>query len=688
MRVILTAACLAMVSAAQEPGLPQFSTTTRLVVLNVTVRDRSGKAVENLHQDDFLVLEDGKPQTISVFEFQRLGIPEANAPQAGKPSFAPRKGGGRSTHAGPVQYKDRRLIVLYFDLSSMPPEDVARAQRGALKFVENSMAAVDLVAVMSYGARLRMEQDFTADAELLRKAIRGLRAGEASEWAAELETGDPELAADSGAAFQADDAEFQFFNTDRRLAALENAVRMLAALPEKKALVYFSSGAGTAVMGNLSQLRATVNAAVRANVSFFPVDARGLMAMPPGGDASRGAPKGAALFSGKAQFGLINAFHAQQETLYTLAADTGGKATLDSNDLSEGIVQAQKAVESYYILGYYSSNPAEDGRFRRTEVRLKNRHGFHLDHRAGYFAAKRFDRMGGTEKERQLEDALLLGDPIHDLPLALEVDSFRLSSRRYFAAVAVKIPGSSVPVARKGGAESATFDFIGQVRDMRGSLVAGVRDAITVRLGSDASGGHKRGHIQYDTGFTLAPGEYRLRFLVRENHSGRMGTFERVFRAPEAWPEREWLSMSSVVWSVQREALLAAAGRADGNQKRLAAHPLVRDGAKLIPSITRVFRQSHTLIAYAEVYDPSCSSDHPKPSVAAAVGLYRAGSLVKESEPVVMEEYVRQRSGVVPVEVQVPLNEIPPGRYVAQFNVFDQVARSFAQRRVNIVVLP
>lgn len=179
-----------------------------------------------------------------------------------------------------------------------------------------------------------------------------------------------------------------------------------------------------------------------------------------------------------------------------------------------------------------------------------------------------------------------------------------------------------------------------------------------------------------------------MRFLVRENQTGQMGTFETVFRVPDTWPEREWLSLSSVVWSAQREALAAAVGRADSNQKRMAAHPLVRDGTKLIPSVTRVFRQDQTLVAYAEVYGPSSSSEHPKPSVAAAVGLYRAGRLIEESEPVVAEEYAGQRSGVVALEVRVPLKDLPPGRYVAQFNVFDRVARSFAQRRASIVVLP
>lgn len=680
---------LTVLLAAQEPSVVKFSTTTRLVILDVTVKDRSGKPVEDLKPEDFAISEDGKVQKIAIFEFQRLGIPEAAV--AARPRASARVGAQRGQIGarlrGQVQYQDRRLIVLYFDFSAMPPEDQTRAQRGALKFVDEKMTHDDLIAVMVYGARLRIEQDFTDDRDRLKSVIRAFRIGEASDLAADLAAGDPDLAADSGAAFQADDAEFHIFNTDRKLAALENATRMLAALPEKKALVYFSSGIGKTGIENISQLRAAVNAAVRANVAFYPVDAGGLVAMAPGGDASRGAPKGAALFSGKTQFGLMDSLRAQQQTLYTLAADTGGKAMLDSNDLSEGITQAQKAMESYYILGYYSTNPAEDGRFRRTQVRLRDRQSYRLDYRAGYFAAKRFDKMTGTDKERQLEDALMLGDPMNELPIALEVNSFRLAPERYFVPVALKIPGSQVPLARKGAEEHTVLDFIGQVRDQRGSLVATVRDAIRVRLDEEVLARQKRGHLQYDTGFTLAAGEYRLKFLVRENQSGRVGTFETAFRVPESWPEREWISMSSVVWSAQRETLAAAAGRADGNQKRMAAHPLVRDGAKLIPSVTRVFRRTQSLIAYAEMYQPSVSSDHPKPSVAAAVTVYRDRQLVIESEPLVVQEYGRQR-GTVPLEVRMRLGDLLPGRYVVQFSVFDRIARTFAQRRANIVVLP
>ncbi len=185
--------------------------------------------------------------------------------------------------------------------------------------------------------------------------IRGLTAGDTGM--ANGSTGD-DSEADTGAAYTQDDSEFNIFNTDRKLAALESAVKMLGSLPEKKALVYFASGMTRTGIDNQAQLRATVNAAIRSNVAFYPVDARGLVATAPLGDATQGSPGGQGMYSGSSQRTAQANFQAQQESLHTLAADTGGKALLDNNDLSLGIVQAQKDTSSYYILGYYSSNAA------------------------------------------------------------------------------------------------------------------------------------------------------------------------------------------------------------------------------------------------------------------------------------------------------------------------------------------
>src|SRR6185295_2526361 len=156
-------------------------------------------------------------------------------------------------------------------------------------------------------------------------------------------TGD-ESDPDTGAAFTQDESEFNIFNTDKKLAALESAVKMLASLPEKKALVYFASGMSKTGIDNQAQLRATVNAAIRSNVAFYPVDARGLVAAAPMGDATKGSPGGRAMYSGSSQRTNQSNLQAQQDTLFTLAGDTGGKALIDNNDLAMGIVQAQKDI--------------------------------------------------------------------------------------------------------------------------------------------------------------------------------------------------------------------------------------------------------------------------------------------------------------------------------------------------------
>jgi hypothetical protein len=205
--------------------------------------------------------------------------------------------------------------------------------------------------------------------------------------------------------FVADETEFNIFNSDRKLAALEDAARKLQYYPEKKALVYISSGIQKSGVDNQSQLQATVNAAIKANVAFYPIDARGLMATPPGGDASTAASVGSNLYSGSAQQTLMVNFHNTQETLDTLAADTGGKALLDSNDLTLGMTQVQKDISSYYMLTYATANGAEDGKYRRIQVKLAPKLAdlrAKLEFKQGYYAPTTFAKMTGTNKEAQL----------------------------------------------------------------------------------------------------------------------------------------------------------------------------------------------------------------------------------------------------------------------------------------------
>ncbi len=694
------AAALALASAGQPPPeTVKFEATSNLVVVNVSVRDRSGQPVEDLRKEDFVLYEDDKPQKISIFELQRLSsesLPPIihtsldKLPPEKPAAEEAEKPGQPSPQPGAIRYKDRRLLVLFFDFSSMKPAEEIRAQQAALKFLDDQMTASDMVAVMTFSSSLELVEDFTDDREKLAQAIRDLPVGDMAELAEDAAAADEEEDAsdESNILFMADDTEFNIFNTDRRLSALESATRHLATLAEKKALVYFSSGVGKTGVENQSQLRATINSALKSNVVFYPVDARGLVAEAPMGDASQGAVKGTALYSGKMQRDRQQKRNDAQETLYSLAADTGGKALFDDNDLTLGIVQAQQDTASYYILGYYSTNAAEDGRFRRLKVKVPARPRVRLEHRAGYYAARLFKDFTAADKERQLEEALQLGNPRTELPLALEVNWFRLARDRYFAPVAVKIPGSQIELAHKGASETTELDFIGQVRDSKGKLAGAVRDTIRVKLSGADAGEWSRRHLEYDTGFTLAPGAYRLRFLARENRTGKMGTFETRFTVPDLSAQDNGLRMSSVVWSNQREPLNAAIGGAGASKKLLALHPLIRDSQKLVPNITHVFRRSQTLYVYFEVYDPGVDEHEAAPSVAASLSLYRGRSQIFESQPVRLTSFSAARGRTVAFQFQAPLKPLAAGQYTCQLNVVDETGRKFAFVRAPLVLLP
>ena len=699
MRVLTTAILIAQLagSAPQDaPDVPKgtfkFEATTQLVVVNVAVKTRNGEPVEGLKASDFTVTEDGKPQQIKVFESQRLentvlpepGLKTRSSESAVAPAAVPAATATRiaPAKAGEVKYKDRRLLVLFFDQAGMGVSDQIRAQQGALKFLTSQITQSDLVAVMTYSTELKVLQDFIGDRDRLVQVIRGLPIGETGM--SNGSTGS-EAEGDTGAAYSADDSEFNIFNTDRKLAALESAAKMLGSLPEKKALVYFASGMSRTGIDNQAQLRATVNAAIRGNVAFYPVDARGLAASAPLGDATQASQGGQGMYSGSSQRSAQESFQGQQESLYSLASDTGGKALLDQNDLALGITQAQRDISSYYILGYYSTNAALDGRYRRIKVQISRNQSAKLDYRSGYFASKEFKRFTSSDRERQLQEALMLGDPVTDLSLALEVNYFRQARDRYFVPVSVKIPGADIELARKGGAESTRLDFIGEVRDSKGALQGTVRDEITVKLKGETLGQLARHNLEYDTGFTLKPGAYTLKFLARENETGKMGTFETKFAVPDLTTERNYLPISSVVLSYQREKLGTALASAEKNKKLVASSPLVQDGEKLIPSVTRVFRKDQEMYVYLEAYQPAAETTQ---FMVATVSFYRGKVKAFETAPLQIREGLDPKSKAVPVRFSVPLGKLEPGRYTCQVNVLNPSAQKFAAWRSPMVLLP
>ena len=266
------------------------------------------------------------------------------------------------------QFKDRRLIVLFFDLSAMEPDEIDHAVTSAEHYVDTQMAPADLVSIVSLGSSLLVNQDFTADRALLKKQLEAFSAGSGQGFE-EGTTGTTEGTPDTGQPFTADDTEYNIFNTDRRLEALRSVAEKLSHVQQKKSLIYFSSGMDRTGIENQSELRAAVNAAVRSNLAIYTMDMRGLQALVAGGEAQNASLRGVSAYSGQSTLNALNSNFTTQETLVTLASDTGGRAFLDSNDFSKIFKGVQQDTSTYYLLGYHSTNPARDGRYRRITVK-------------------------------------------------------------------------------------------------------------------------------------------------------------------------------------------------------------------------------------------------------------------------------------------------------------------------------
>ncbi len=670
-------------------GTVTFTTGTQLVVEAVVVTDKKGNPIEGLTAKDVTITEDGAPQEIRFFEHQVLPQAPGQAPASSEPEnihIYDKLGRTQITGetAGNTRYKDRRLLALYFDMTAMPPGDQLRALGAAERFIRTQMAPADLLAILRYtGGAVDVLQDFTADRDRLLSILQTMVVGEGQGLDS---SADDASSPDMGAAFGQDDSEFNIFNTDRQLSALQTAANMLARLSEKKSLIYFASGLRLNGLNNQAQLHATINSAIRAGVSFWPIDARGLVAEAPLGDATMGSPGNNGMYSGAAALAVTSNLQQSQDTLYALASDTGGKALLDYNDLAKGILQAEQAVSSYYILGYYTTNTPQDGKFRRIKISLNGNVAANLDYRQGYFAGKQFSKFTAADKERQLEDALMLPDPITELTIAMEVDYFQLNRAEYFVPIVVKIPGRELALAKKGGAERTLIDFIGEIKDNYGTTITNVRDKVDIRLSDATALELAKRPIEYDAGFTLLPGKYTIKFLARDSETGRIGTYQTAFVIPNLNKEEKRIPISSVVLSSQRVDLKDALYNAvKGKDRAETANPLVRDGQKLIPSVTRVFTKGREMYVYLQAYEQGVVAAQP---LIAFVSLYAGQKKVFETQPVEVRNATNDRLKTTPIQFSIALAGLAPGRYDCQVTVLDPSGQKAAFWQAPIALAP
>jgi VWFA-related protein len=703
--------------AAQEPAAPpsgqigyqnlsqryMLKVTTNEVLVDVRVTDRKGNPVTNLKQSDFKVYEDGVLQEINSFDLENIQKLAQETGENGQPAVINL---GKLPRTTPQQtfrsiVQNHRLVVLFFDLTSMQIPDLLRALQSAQHFIKTQLTPADLVAVVTYTSDLRLLQDFTNDRDALSKAIKSIQVGQSSTLASNGSMGEAGgtdsfgntvVTQDTGNAFTPDETEFNIFNTDEKLSALQSLANLLQAVPGRKSVIHFSSGIEQTGVDNEAQLQATVDAANRGDVSFYTLDARGLAAMPPGGGASSASPSGTAIYTADAVSSQISSLHNSRETLSTLATDTGGRMFTDLNNFAPVFNYVQKENSTYYLIGYSPSNTKADGRFRRIRVELVEGRGLKVEARPGYYAPVSFRQSSGQQKELRLEEALNSEAPFLDLPLAIETAYFLQSDGHYYVVLAAKIPGSAIPFHQHSTVHQTQFDFAWRATDSHGKVAGGLRDTLPVKLNASTYQEVLKGNILYEGGIVLPPGTYKLKVVARENQTGKMGTFEKKLVLPLV--SKTGFQLSSVVVSNELSKKLPTRPQRGPWALSAEDNPLDSGAQAILPSVTRVFRTNQNLYVYLQSYagEPKSADKGVKrsgkaspPSMAAI--FFRNGVQISVAGPYPAKSG-KSGNGTATYFTEIPLAKFPPGRYWMQVNVLDPAADQVAFARVPLAIMP
>src|SRR5439155_8018584 len=321
------------------------------------------------------------------------------------------------------------------------------------------------------------------------------------------------------------------------------------------------------------------------------------------------------------------------------------------------------------------------------KITLKKTPSAKLDYRSGYYGGKTFNKFTTADKERQLEEALMLGDPITDLTIAMELNYFQLNRAEYFVPVTLKIPGSELVLARSGGAERTLIDFIGEIRDDYGTPMTNIRDKVDIKLSGETASELSKRPIQYGTGFTLLPGKYMVKVLARDAETGRIGTYQASFVIPNLMKEEKRIPISSVVLSSQRTDMKDALFNAikDKTLAAQTANPLVVEGQMLMPSVTRVFSKSRDMYVYLQAYERNATTTQP---LVAFVTFYRGQTKAFETTPLQVVDGLDPKSKAVPLKFSLSLSKLPPGEYNCQVTVLDPTGQKAAFWQAPIMLVP
>jgi VWFA-related protein len=699
---IIAVAGAVTTALAQTPPPVTFQVEVSYVDIDAVVTDERGNFVEGLTKDDFLLFEDGKPQEISTFSLVDIPMPAASQRSGGVPAST----SDVKSNANPIS---GRLYVIVMDDLNVSPLRTKVVVGAARLFIERYFGPNDMAAITYTSGRTDANQEFTSERALLLAAIdkfqgKKLRSSVIEkadqyfqQYVKELEVNasdDPNETQNtqqsgtvrgpmgySDITLDVDDFERghraqQVLGMLRRLSEFMGGIR-----GRRKALLMFSEGidypiydifGSQAATSVIMATRDTISSAARANVSLFAVDPRGLVGMTSETIELTNAADPKLGFDAR---GLLADMYLSQDSLRTLADETGGYAAVNANNVGTALNRIVRANSVYYVLGYYPKETPRDGRFHKIEVRTK-RPGLRVSARKGYVSPRPLSAQEKLEQERarergrgrsgdtqtSIELREILNQPLqrNGLTMAVQAAPFKSESRQASIAVAIEVDANRLRFAEQpnktmtDAIELSLFAI-----DERGRSHGGNFYQFNLALRPDTYERVRSSVVRMNPRLAIPAGRYQLRIGVRESGAGEMGSVFYDLVVPDY--SSNGLAMSGLLVTD------------DAARLQFTAQPDqdLPSGSLPAPATSRrLFSQSATLSLFSEIYD-NISSREPRQIEIATSLIGEDGVAAFTSRESLASSAGRAdvKSSRIPHVKQIPLKDVRPGVYRLRVDV-------------------
>ncbi len=689
---------------AQEEAGDVLRISTNLVQTDVTVVDRGGRFVDNLGREQFELKVDGREQPVLFFERAAAGsTAEAARIRAARGETAE---AGKSSAAPPVERG--RSVLFFIDDMHLSPEGVARVRTLLSRFVDEEVTPSMQVLIASASGQIGFLQQFTNEKAVLRAAVKRLsyqsRAALDTEQPAMsefqallIERGDPDMfeyfvqqviKATSFIASQYPRslAEVTVRNRARRIrrqaavlsGAIINALEQVASarsVAEGRRILFFISEGfplDPQEANSTNRLQRLADVAARTGTVIYSLDAHGLAV--PMLDASSGISPDLAFSEGRpfAAAGQMAEQSATQEVLRALAADTGGRALLNTNALEKAVARALDETSEYYLLGWRPENvEAESGgpKFRKIEVSVKGRPDLTVRVRRGFFdnasgrAASSKAAPAATSANAALNDALKSLNVRRDLPVDLYAVFTSDAQTGPALNAAVQVESGQLQLDASGGARRPDIDVSYVVLDEKGKVVGSAGRSLTLDAGSAAG----KKSLQIVTTFTVpvgGPGLYQFRVAARESLSGLLGSAFQWVEVPDLKASR--LALSSLLLSEEVATQASSA-------------------PTIMPKVARRFQRAAHLLLRLVIYNAARAADGA-PNVNMEIKVWRNNRTVMNAPPHRVSIVGGSDATNIPYAAKIPLQSLTPGVYVLEVTATDNVSKVTATRQIDFTI--